>query len=475
MLKTVQKFIDKHNMIQKGDRIVVGVSGGADSVCLFHVLLGLTPEYDLTLFVVHVNHGIRGTEAEEDEAYVKELCLAHNISCDLIKADVKALAVREGLTEEEAGRKVRYEAFYDCFHKNKCNKIAIAHNRNDNAETILFHLFRGSGIKGLTGIPAVREEIIRPLLDTGREEIEGFLGENGISYQTDKTNLTQDYSRNKIRHQIISFAQEEINKRAIEHIVGASKKLSEIDCYLDKNISSAYDTAVTYLEYNNAYEINIEKLRQEDPVIQKGIIRKSLMGLSNWLKDVEALHIELILELAEKQVGKVINLPYGILAARDYHTITLKIAPFQYKNKEDSKSLEVPGWQPLEIPGEVTIPQTNQILHIKLIKYKKSMIIPRNGCTKWFDYDKIKNTVLIRTRQEGDYIQIDSAGSRKKIKSLFIDEKIPKEKRDLLPLLADGAHIMWVIGGRISEAYKVNEDTKVILEINLDGGKQDGK
>lgn len=475
MLKTVQKFIDKHNMIQKGDRIVVGVSGGADSVCLFHVLLGLTPEYDLTLFVVHVNHGIRGTEAEEDEAYVKELCLAHNISCDLIKADVKALAVREGLTEEEAGRKVRYEAFYDCFHKNKCNKIAIAHNRNDNAETILFHLFRGSGIKGLTGIPAVREEIIRPLLDTGREEIEGFLGENGISYQTDKTNLTQDYSRNKIRHQIISFAQEEINKRAIEHIVGASKKLTEIDCYLDKNISSAYDTAVTYLEYNNAYEINIEKLRQEDPVIQKGIIRKSLMGLSNWLKDVEALHIELILELAEKQVGKVINLPYGILAARDYHTITLKIAPFQYKNKEDSKSLEVPGWQPLEIPGEVTIPQTNQILHIKLIKYKKSMIIPRNGCTKWFDYDKIKNTVLIRTRQEGDYIQIDSAGSRKKIKSLFIDEKIPKEKRDLLPLLADGAHIMWVIGGRISEAYKVNEDTKVILEINLDGGKQDGK
>ena len=475
MLKTVQKFIDKHNMIQKGDRIVVGVSGGADSVCLFHVLLGLTPEYDLTLFVVHVNHGIRGTEAEEDEAYVKELCLAHNISCDLIKADVKALAVREGLTEEEAGRKVRYKAFYDCFHKNKCNKIAIAHNRNDNAETILFHLFRGSGIKGLTGIPAVREEIIRPLLDTGREEIEGFLGENGISYQTDKTNLTQDYSRNKIRHQIISFAQEEINKRAIEHIVGASKKLSEIDCYLEKNISSAYDTAVTYLEYNNAYEINIEKLRQEDPVIQKGIIRKSLMGLSNWLKDVEALHIELILELAEKQVGKVINLPYGILAARDYHTITLKIAPFQYKNKEDSKSLEVPGWQPLEIPGEVTIPQTNQILHIKLIKYKKSMIIPRNGCTKWFDYDKIKNTVLIRTRQEGDYIQIDSAGSRKKIKSLFIDEKIPKEKRDLLPLLADGAHIMWVIGGRISEAYKVNEDTKVILEINLDGGKQDGK
>lgn len=489
MLDTVKNFIMKNNMIQKGDRIVVGVSGGADSVCLFHVLLKLAPVYELTLFAVHVNHGIRGVEADEDEAYVNKLCLEYQVSFAAVKEDVRALAAKEGLSEEEAGRKVRYEAFYDSFNKNKCNKIAIAHNRNDNAETILFHLFRGSGIKGLTGIPPVREVIIRPLLNTSREEIEAYLKENGISYQTDRTNLTLDYSRNKIRHQIISFAKEEINTAAIEHIVSASNKLAEIDRYLDKKIEAACDEAVIYLDIKKAYEIDLEKLREEDPVIQKGIVRSIFKQLASQLKDLDALHVDLVLDLMNKQSGKVLNLPHGILAQRGYRSILLKTVADQ-KDREaepDTEAVVSPPVLKLPVPGVICIPQTNQILHTKLINYKKSMIIPRNGCTKWFDYDKIKNTVLIRTRNEGDFIQINpvvsTAGSttvgtancRKKIKSLFIDEKIPREKRDSLPLLADGAHIMWVIGGRMSEAYKVDEKTKVILEINVDGGKQDGK
>ncbi len=417
-----------------------------------------------------------------------------------MKADVRGLAAKEGLSEEEAGRKVRYEAFYHSFTKNKCNKIAIAHNRNDNAETILFHLFRGSGIKGLTGIPPVRDVIIRPLLDTGRDEIEAYLKENSIGYQTDRTNLTQDYSRNKIRHQIISFAKEEINTAAIEHIVSASNKLAEIDRYLDKKIEAAFNEAVMYLEAKKAYEVDLEKLGREDPVIQKGIVRSIFKQLASQLKDLDALHVELVLDLMNKQSGKFLNLPYGIVAQRGCRSIILKTVPDQKGRKPQSgteAAVSIPELK-LPVPGVICVPQTNQILHTKLINYKKSMIIPRNGCTKWFDYDKIKNTVLIRTRREGDFIQINSAGriadsnadrnansnadsivnttvSRKTIKSLFIDEKIPREKRNLLPLLADGAHIMWVIGGRISEAYKVDEKTKVILEINVDGGKQDGE
>ncbi len=472
MLDRVQDFIQKYNMINKGDRIVIGVSGGADSVCLFHVLLKLSPVYNLILFAVHVNHGIRGREADEDEAYVRKICLDNRVPFTLVKADVRGLAAADGLTEEEAGRKVRYDAFGDCFEKNQCNKIAIAHNRNDNAETVLFHLFRGSGIKGLMGIPAVRDNIIRPLLCIGREEIEYYLKENGISYQIDRTNLTQDYSRNKIRHQIISFAEKEINSGSVEHIAKAAEKLSEIDAYLDKNIKSAFERVVIHHHEDLAYEINIEKLRQEDLVIQKGIVRQIFKQLAGQLKDVKEYHVELILALAERQVGKAVDLPYGILAAKGYENITVKNNPglkpqekFQCRD-----ALNPAGEQRLSVPGDILIPQTNQILHAKLINYKKNMIIPRNGCTKWFDYDKIKNTVLIRTRKTGDYIQIDSKGSRKKIKTLFIDEKIPREKRELLPLLADGAHIMWVIGGRMSEAYKVSEETEVILEISLDGG-----
>ncbi|QHQ60496.1 tRNA lysidine(34) synthetase TilS [Anaerocolumna sedimenticola] len=306
-----------------------------------------------------------------------------------------------------------------------------------------------------------------------RDEIEHYLNENGISYQTDRTNLTQDYTRNKIRHTIISFAKEKINPKAIEHIVSASEKLAEIDGYLENNIKIAYEKAVQYKIKQEAYEINIEKLRQEDLVIQKGVIRKIFEQLAGQLKDVEALHVGLILELSEKPVGKLLNLPYCILAVRGYHTITMQHnkPSERVENFPDERQVNQFREQMVNIPGDTLIPETNQILRTKLINYKKNMIIPRNGCTKWFDYDKIKNTVLIRTRKEGDYIQIDSVGSRKKIKSLFIDEKIPREKRDLLPLLADGSHIMWVAGGRMSEAYKVSEETKVILEINLDGGK----
>lgn len=474
MLDKIQKFIDKHNMIKKGDRIVVGVSGGADSVCLFHVLLKLAPIYEHTLFVVHINHGIRGKEADDDEEYVRKLCLDNQVSFTAIKADVKAITKKEGLSEEEAGRKVRYEAFYQCYAENKCNKIAIAHNRNDNAETILFHLFRGSGIKGLTGIQPVRDVIIRPLLNTGRDEIETYLDTNGIKYQTDKTNFTYDYTRNKIRHQIISFAREEINSAAVEHIVDAANKLAEIECYLDKNIEFGLKNCVTYLEKEKSYEVDIEKLKQEDMVIQKGIIRKILTRLATRAKDLESLHVELVLDLMNKQSGKVLNLPYGILVEKNYGTLRLKVSENNSGQlKEQGSKLGTE--QKLEIPGVTFIPQTRQTLCTKLINYEKNMLIPRNGCTKWFDYDKIKNTVLVRTRREGDYIQIDSAGSKKKIKSLFIDEKVPRQMRELLPLVADGSHIMWVVGGRMSEAYKVDEDTKVILEINLDGGNQNGK
>jgi tRNA(Ile)-lysidine synthase len=475
MLKKVQTYMQEYKMIAEEDRIVIGVSGGADSVCLFHVLLSLVPIYHLTLYVVHVNHGIRGEEADEDELFVKELCDRNQVAFFSVKADVPRIARLKGLSEEEAGRNVRYEAFFDCFKNNKCNKIAIAHNRNDSAETILFNLFRGSGIKGLTGIRPIREEIIRPLLCVSRNDIEDYLKQHQISYRTDRTNLSEDYSRNKIRHHIINFAQEEINSGTIAHIVNTAKQLEEINEYLEKSVRKAYENTVLYKEAEKSYVIDIERLKQEDIVIQKGIIRTVFNRLANQLKDVEAQHVDFVLALQEKEVGKRLNLPYGILAVKGYHDITMYI-PLRDSGPQSGKVEEIKISE-LEIqpPGDYYLPQIDKMLRVKVFNYKKSMIIPQNGCTKWFDYDKIENTVLVRTRREGDFIQIDSNGNRKKMKSLFIDDKVPRERRNLLPLLADGEHIMWVIGGRMSEAYKVSAETKVILEISLDGGKKDGR
>ena len=437
------------------------------------IFLELKKIYDLELYVVHVNHGIRGEEAEEDEAFVKKLCENAKVPFWTVKAHIPAMAKEEGLTEEEAGRKVRYEAFYKCLEENKCNKIAIAHNKNDNAETMLFHLFRGSGIKGLTGISPKRDVIIRPLLCVTRQEIEEYLEQQKVSFRIDRTNLTQDYSRNKIRHRILTFAQEEINTKAIEHMAHTANQLRLMENYLEKNVNLAYDRIVIR-KNDGSFQMNVKELQKEDIIIQQGIIRNVFYQLANQLKDIDAVHIDLVLGLLTKEVGKRLHLPYGIQAEKGYEHITMSIHQFQYNNGDDSKAEkgEIVGYNHvLKIPGDTYIPEINHRIQTRIIKYKKNLIIPKDGYTKWFDYDKINNTVLIRTRNSGDYIQIGSQ-LRKKIKSLFIDEKVPREKRDLVPLVADGNHIMWVIGSRISEAYKVNEDTKAILEISLNGGNE---
>ncbi len=482
MLRTIEDYMTEYNMIAKGDRIVLGVSGGADSVCLFHVLLQLATAFELSLFVVHVNHGIRGEEAEKDEMFVKNLCENAKVPFWAVKADISYIAKKEGLTEEEAGRKVRYEAFNQCLGKNKCNKIAIAHNKNDNAETMLFHLFRGSSIKGLTGISPKRDVIIRPLLCVTRQEIEEYLKEHKINFCTDRTNLTEDYSRNKIRHRILAYAQEEINAKAVEHMAYTANQLRLVEKYLEKNVEIAYDRIVISGK-EGSVQMNVKELQQEDPVIQQGIIRKVFYGLAGRLKDIDAVHIELVLGLLEKEVGKRLHLPYGIQAVKGYEYITMSVnSDIPVCNNKDpgniSKKKETAGFEHiLKIPGETYIPEINHSIRTRIIKYKKNLIIPKDGYTKWFDYDKINNTVVIRSRNSGDYIEIDSKkGSpqwgRKKIKSLFIDKKVPREERDSIPLLADGNHIMWVIGDRISEAYKVNEETKAILEISLNGGNE---
>lgn len=473
MLRKVCDYIKQNKMVEMGDRIVVGVSGGADSVCLLYVLFEICIKYEIKIIVVHVNHGIRGIDADRDEQFVKELCSKLDIEYHSFYADVKKIAREDNLTEEEAGRQVRYQAFYEVSKQNKCNKIAIAHNRNDNAETVLFHLFRGSGMKGLTGIEPIRsmktdsEEItvIRPLLCIERQEIEEYLKEKKISYQTDSTNLLNDYSRNKIRNQVLTYVTKEINQNAIKHIDGAASQLRETWEFLNKYILQRYAALVN--REGQSYLVTTQQLKKEDIVIQRGIIRKILENLAGNLKDLEAKHVEQIISLYHKQVGRYIHLPYDIIARRGYNEIEFYID----KNRGETGNQVELQMEPMvvTIPGKLFLSKQGVYLETSVIDYKKNSIIPKNCCTKWFDYDKIENAVVIRTRNEGDYIQINHLGGRKKIKDYFIDQKIPKEERDIQLLVTDGSHVMWVLGNgdRMSEKYKVGETTSKILLMKL--------
>lgn len=517
MLNKVKQYIESNRMLRNKEKVVLGVSGGADSVCLFFVLLALRDIYQLELHVVHVNHMIRGEEADVDQDYVERICKENTIPFHLVKEDVKKYAKEQHLSEEEAGRNIRYQAFEQVREEYNCDVIAVAHNSNDCAETMLFQLVRGSGLTGLTGIPSVRDRIIRPLLCITRKEIEQYLDAQGIPYQTDATNLQTEYTRNKIRLQVLPYLEKHINSQAISHIVKSAQMLKEVEEFIEKQTKICYNRLVQCKDAR--YCFDREEFLKEDTVIQKTVVREILRNLSGQLKDVESIHIEDICGLAAKGVGKKIDLPYGIVAYNGYKNLILTnnkvtISDNDFMEGKEYPLIEEPRESSLDLinkqsgvidlaSGEklgyvthtltqnekanlldkkLNVWDTNQnvISSIDLQvyqntnfyeEYKKSMINTRNGYTKCFDYDKIKNAVQLRTRREGDYMQIDAKGGTKKLKSIFIDKKIPQRDRNLIPLLADGNHIMWILGSRISEAYKLSESTKTILIVYLFGGK----
>lgn len=465
MEQKVIAYIEKYNMLQKKDRVVVGVSGGADSVCLFFVLLKLREEYDLELFAVHVNHGIRGRDSDEDQAFVEALCKTRQVACISVKKDIRSYGKNLSISEEEAGRRIRYEIFQEIYEEKHCTKIAVAHNMNDNAETMFFNLARGSGLKGIGGIPSVRNHIIRPLLCVKREEILEYLNELGQSWRIDATNASMDYARNRIRHKIIPVMEQEINVKTVEHMKDTAQYVREIQNYIEKNAKAAFEQIVQ--KANGQYLLKIGAFQREDVVMQKEILKEALSLLAGGLKDFEGCHIEMLLKLSRMEAGKKVHLPYGLEGRRDYHHLIL------YK-PEAMEILEEDYEFPITDSGIYQIPGMDASLSVTIENAENNLDeIPKNDYTKWFDYDKICHAVSLRNRREGDYFQSTREGGRKKLKDYFIDTKVPRNERNQIPLLADESHIIWVIGGRISEKYKVTEDTVKILKVRLIGGKKD--
>ncbi len=460
-------YLERHQMIRPHDHVVLGVSGGADSVCLLFLLLEYAGKVPLELSVVHVDHGIR-PDAAQDAAYVEKLCGERNLPFYLVRADVKGYAEREKCSVEDAGRRIRYEAFCRTAEETGADRIAVAHNCNDRAETMLFHLFRGSGLKGLCGIRPVRQEIIRPLLCLEREEIEAYLTERRIAWRTDSTNRTDAYARNRIRHHILPYVEQELVQGCVAHMARTAELLAETEEYMEQQARKAGEDCVA--ETEGRFEISVERFQALPSVIQKRLLHLLAEKLSPTGKDILAVHIEAVLSLFEGTGSRRVNLPMGMEAVRSYTRVILR------------KSSRC-GQSPLEysIPRErlageegcrVTLGE-GEILEFTLISGEQYEEVPRNRYTKWFDYDKIKESVSVRYRKTGDYISIaDGQGkiAHKSLKKHMIEEKIPRERRENIPLVTEGSHVLWVTGGRISEYYKMDGNTKRILQVQLKKG-----
>lgn len=478
--KKVFDYVQKYHMLEKDDYVVAGVSGGADSVCLFFLLRELQKEIPIKLHVVHVNHMMR-KDAGADAAYVKELCEKFNILFTPVECDVAALAKKRHISTEEAGRAVRYEAFrrtLAAFRGNRKGKIAIAHNKNDCCETFLFHLFRGSSLRGLSGIQPVRDELIRPLLCLERCEIEEFLDKNGIKYCIDSTNLEDNYTRNKIRHHILETAVEEINPAAVSHIYKTCIEMEEAHSLIDDMAGSAYAVCVSPIEKSGVRGLHIDKEHFEElhPVIQGEVVMKVLEAVAESRKNLETVHIEQVKRLFDGQCGRKINLPYKLCAQRDYAGIFVYCLcdAETVQNQVQEYTVSIADRERLLRGERIQVRLNNDkilVFSVKNVDSSESWKnIPQKKYTKWLDYDKIKNSIVVRTRKAGDYLTIDLPGGelrKKTLKSYFIDNKVPVEQRSALFLVAEESHILWIVGGRISSFYKVGHDTKRIMELCL--------
>ncbi|MGN0482843.1 MAG: tRNA lysidine(34) synthetase TilS [Lachnospiraceae bacterium] len=460
MLEKIRKFVKEQQMLLPGDHIVVGVSGGADSVCLLLVLQKLQAEIAFTMEVVHVEHGIRGKESLEDADFVETLCEKLQVPVQIFSVDVPKLAKQQKCSVEEMGRKVRYDLLQKRCALHTQGKIAVAHHKNDQAETVLFHLVRGSNLRGMEGMHPVEGNCIRPLLCVDRKEIEDYLEKRGQAYRNDQTNQENAYHRNKIRNQVLPQL-EQVNPKAVEHICDLAQCVKEASEYLCKQAVMLESEMVEYT--SDIAEISAEHFLQVSEVLQKQILYNVLAYLAGTEKDLTSAHIEAVLGLFLKKAGKQISLPYHLLAKRTYTHVRIE----KQSEKQVEKTEKMPIQQiELPIPGEIWLP--NKIGKIKTSVRKNSEKIhqiPRNWYTKWFDYDKMNSNVQIRTRRAGDYLVIDSEGRKQSLKKYFINAKIPVEKRENVFVVAQGSEILWVIGYRTSAAYWVTKETKQILEI----------
>lgn len=444
-LEKVKKTIQDYSMLEKGDFIVVGVSGGADSVALLAVLCALQKEYQLQIEAVHIHHGLRGKEADRDALFIKQLCQKWDVPCEVVVFDVIKEAEKEKIGVEEMGRICRYQTFRKKAGNN--GKIAVAHHQNDQAETVLLNLCRGAGLTGLSGMSPIRENIIRPFLFVSREEIESFLEKNKICYCQDSTNKQEHYARNKIRLSVLPFLEKEINTKTIEHIATSASILAEEENFLEQLAQKELKKILISKEKNRIV-LNKKLLLCQNSVMKRRILRQAFCLLNHTLQDLSYIHFQQIEQLLQKQSGKRLSFPLKRNVIIEYDTVVLT-----WENITKSTSF----YYKLVPEKAIYLKEINKFVKLSFNAYKKEekMFLI---CTKVFDYDKIKGNIICRTRQQGDVISIGN-GHQKKLKDFLIDSKIPRQQREMLLLFAVEKQILWIPGYRASDDFLADTKT----------------
>jgi tRNA(Ile)-lysidine synthase len=464
MLK-VRKTIEKYAMLNPGDRVGVAVSGGADSIALLHMLSMLASEYDLALFILHLNHGIRGGESDGDELFVMELGKSMGIPADSEKVSIPALKKKKGGSLEDICRKERYSFFERMSQKHRLNKIALGHNLKDQTETVIMRFLRGSGLEGLKGFLPVRDGIyIRPFIDVTREEIISFLRERNISFVTDSSNKDNKYLRNRIRNILVPELKASYNMKLEENIGRTADILRIEDDFIRESIEGIISD--WEIDRDNA-GINIRKLKKLHPALQWRLIKTILEGYSTARNGIGYLHVKSVVDLIEgSSPNASVDLPLNLMARREYNELI--ISQGEGEVSHTSKNHFPDGRKKgdfsytVKVPGSVDIIETGVKMNFDVVDVREADAYSDNPV--FMDYNSISFPLVVRNIRSGDRIQPLGMKGTKKIKALFIDGKVPKSGRKSISLLVDQKSVLWVPGMRLSDRVKITNATEKVVK-----------
>jgi len=487
----VQSYIDTHRLLKPGARVVVGVSGGPDSVALLHVLRHLAGPLDLALHVAHLHHGIRDADADADADFVAALAEAWGLPCTIERADVPAIAAEHKLALEEAARRARYTFLHQVAQKTGALTIAVGHNADDQSETVLMHLLRGAGPAGLRGMlpdtplrdyhlltpcpkPTPEMKLIRPLLAIARADIEAYCAEQQLPTRFDRSNLDTTFFRNRLRHEVLPYLAQ-INPRIAHNLRHLAEVVRADYELLREFVSVAWD-ALLVKGSSDLLVFNLEGWRAQPLAIQRAIVRRATYKLRHSLRDVSFVHVEDAVRIAQQgATGAQATLPHGLRLTVGYSTLTIageeEVARNLVHLPPENPWLTPGSVIPLSVPAEINLPN-GWHLHIQEAPHWNLDAIANNcnPLVAWMDADVLGDAAILRTRRRGDFFQ--PQGMRHatvRLSDLLINVKIPRPWRDCVPLLEAGGRILWVVGVRLSEAALVRPDTRRVVYLRFCG------
>ncbi len=456
LLEKFTNFIEEHQLIRKNDYILVAVSGGVDSVVLLHLLLRLVEPFELKIQIIHMNHGLRGNQADRDQQFVEQLAKKYELPIISRTIDVPKYIAKKGLSEEQGARILRYRFFNWALNKTDADCIALGHQADDQVETVIDHFLRGSGVKGLSGMPARRDKFIRPLLFATRQEIETYANFHTLHYRIDSTNVMVKYRRNRIRYELIPHLQQYFNPAITEIVLRSAKIMDEVEIYLNEQARLALGTCLINLKKNKIV-LDINSFLNYFIIVQKYMLYLLMDQLQLSRSTLSTQKLDQIFKLIRERIsGKKINLnsEWQLCIHYDHLVITdEKVTDFKIK---------------------VTINTAYNILDGEL-KFRTDLItkdkLPKkftnNPYIEYIDYGKIKGPLVIRIFKTGDRFRPLNFKGEKKLSDFFVDRKIPRHQRKEIPLLVCDSGIIWIIGYQIDDRFKITDTTEHILRLQI--------